>query len=104
MRTWLRYRTRPEQNSRELGEDLTAVWSRGAAGCAPTHVQVVVRILGPLSVTATVCSKCADSDPSWVTTVHLSSSVRIAEPPILIIGSIAIVMPGARRGPRFGLP
>src|SRR5882762_3161443 len=54
---------------------------------------------GPLSVIATVCSKCADSEPSCVTTVHLSSSVRIAEPPMLIIGSIAIVKP--KRGPRL---
>ena len=37
-----------------------------------------VRILGPSFVIATVCSKCAASDPSAVTTVHLSPSVRVA--------------------------
>ena len=55
-------------------------------------------------VTATVCSKWAESEPSSVTTVHLSSSVRISAPPTFTIGSIAIVIPETSRGPRFGLP
>src|SRR5204862_7168221 len=65
-----------------------------------------VRILGgpPFSTTATVCSKCAEGDPSSVTTVHLSSTVRISGPPTFTIGSIAIVIPGTSLGPRLGLP
>jgi len=53
---------------------------------------------------ATVCSKWADSDPSSVTTVHLSSRVRMSAPPTFTIGSMASVIPGMSRGPRFGLP
>jgi len=44
-------------------------------------------------VIATVCSKCAESDPSAVTTVHLSGSVRVVGSPMVIMGSIAMVMP-----------
>src|SRR2546425_158854 len=58
----------------------------------------------PLSRMATVCSKWADRDPSSVTTVHLSSSVRMAAPPAFTMGSMASVMPGTSRGPRFGFP
>src|SRR5690348_8965445 len=66
----------------------------------------VVRILGgvPSGPTATVCSKCADNDPSSVTTVHLSGSVRMSAPPAFTMGSIAIVMPATNRGPRLGFP
>jgi glutamate formiminotransferase/formiminotetrahydrofolate cyclodeaminase len=65
---------------------------------------VRMRAGAPFSPTATVCSKWADSDPSSVTTVHLSSSVRISGPPTLTIGSMARVMPGISRAPRFGFP
>src|SRR4051794_36645941 len=34
-----------------------------------------VKTLGPESVIATVCSKCAEREPSTVTIVHLSESV-----------------------------
>ena len=49
---------------------------------------------------ATVCSKWAARLPSAVTTVHLSSRVRVAGLPAVIIGSIASVIPSSRRGPR----
>ena len=71
-------------------------------GCAET--QAAVRILGPLTVMATVCSKCADRLPSAVTTVHLSPRVLVAGLPTVIIGSIASVIPSSSRGPRLGLP
>jgi glutamate formiminotransferase/formiminotetrahydrofolate cyclodeaminase len=58
----------------------------------------------PFSRMATVCSKCAESDPSSVTTVHLSSRVRMSAPPMFTMGSMASVIPGMSRGPRFGLP
>ena len=45
------------------------------------RVAPTVRISGPLSVTATVCSKCADRAPSAVTTVQPSSRSRVAGPP-----------------------
>lgn len=38
----------------------------------------LVRMRGPSRVTATVCSKCAESLPSAVTTVHLSARVRVS--------------------------
>src|SRR5262249_43945973 len=53
-----------------------------------------VRIRGPSSVTATVCSKCAESDPSSVEIDHSSSWRYTSGPPALIIGSIASVIPG----------
>src|ERR1051325_5471614 len=49
---------------------------------------------------ATVCSKWAESEPSSVTTVHLSSRVRMSAPPRFTIGSMAMVIPGTRRGAR----
>ena len=63
-----------------------------------------VKIRGPFAVIATVCSKCADRLPSAVTTVHLSGSVRVAGSPMVIIGSMAMVIPSRSRGPRFGMP
>ena len=55
-------------------------------------------------MTATVCSKCADSDPSSVTIDHRSSRRTTSGPWAVIIGSIASVMPSASRGPRPGSP
>jgi hypothetical protein len=58
-----------------------------------------VRISGSSLVTRTVCSKCAEGIPSAVRTVHPSSSNLTSEVPILIIGSIASVMPAFNFGP-----
>src|SRR5918995_5011570 len=55
---------------------------------------------GPSAVTATVCSKCADNDPSAVVTVHSSSWSSVSGPPRLIIGSMASTSPGTSFGPR----
>jgi len=63
-----------------------------------------VNTRGPSSVMATVCSKCADNDPSTVTIVHLSLSVFVAGPPTFTIGSIASVRPDTSFSRRFGLP
>src|SRR5215510_5717446 len=63
-----------------------------------------VNISGAPSVTSTVCSKWAEGRPSAVTTVHLSSSTRTFAWPMLIIGSIARVMPCRRTGPVPRLP
>jgi len=62
-----------------------------------------VSTLGLFSVTATVCSKCADFIPSTVTTVHRSGIVLISGSPTFTIGSIAIVKPSPSLIPRFGL-
>src|SRR5690606_8126105 len=59
---------------------------------------------GPFFVTATVCSKCADRLPSRVTAVQPSDSIFTPGLPTFTIGSIASVMPSARRGPRPGSP
>ena len=64
----------------------------------------VVRTSGPLSVTATVCSKCADSEPSFVEIDQRSSAIQTSGPPALIIGSIASVIPSESSGPRPGWP
>src|SRR4029453_6748195 len=53
----------------------------------------------PSSVTRIVCSKCAASEPSAVTAVHSSSSMRTSGRPAVTIGSTANTMPGSRRGP-----
>src|ERR1700730_14373490 len=55
----------------------------------PRHV----RISGPSLVIRTVCSKWADRVPSAVRAVQPSSSSRTSALPMLIIGSIASVMP-----------
>src|SRR6266571_3478993 len=62
------------------------------------------RISGPFRPTATVCSKCALSDPSLVTTVQPSGRVTTSGPPAFTIGSIASTCPTMRRGPRSGGP
>src|ERR1044072_4235120 len=58
-----------------------------------------VRISGSSFVIKTVCSKCADGIPSAVRTVHPSSSNLTSEVPMLIIGSIASVIPAFNFGP-----
>src|SRR5436190_778158 len=66
----------------------------------PRHV----RISGSFSVIKPVCSKWADGIPSAVQAVQPSSSNLTAAVPKLIIGSIASVIPGLRRGPLPRLP
>src|SRR5215207_1852167 len=55
-----------------------------------------VRIRGPSSVTATVCSQCAAREPSAVTTVHSSSSTTVFVVPRVSMGSMASTEPAAR--------
>src|SRR4029079_4781640 len=62
-------------------------------GHAFTPSRTVVRMRGPSSVIATVCSKWAESDPSPVEIDHSSSWTTTSGPPALIIGSIANVIP-----------
>src|SRR5713226_4189811 len=57
-----------------------------------------VRIHGPLAVTATVCSKCAEGLPSAVSATH-SSRMRTSGLPAFTIGSTAITMPSCSRAP-----
>src|ERR1700680_3222414 len=63
-----------------------------------------VKPRGPLDVTATVCSKCAEFVPSVVTAVQSSSSTFTSGPPTFTIGSIANTMPSCKRRPRPGSP
>src|SRR5277367_3747923 len=58
-----------------------------------------VKIHGPFFVTATVCSKCAESLPSVVTAVQSSASTRTPGPPVFTIGSIARTIPSCSFGP-----
>jgi hypothetical protein len=58
----------------------------------------------PSAVTATVCSKCAERLPSFVTAVHPSLNTFTPGWPTFTIGSIARTMPSASRGPRPGEP
>src|SRR5918994_4452708 len=71
---------------------------------APTGRPAAVRMRGPSSVTATVCSKWAESDPSTVEIDHWSSCTTTSAEPDVIIGSTANVIPGASSGPRPGEP
>src|SRR5436189_1400359 len=66
----------------------------------PRHV----RISGSSFVIKTVCSKCAEGIPSAVRTVQPSSSNRTSDAPMLIIGSIASVIPAFNFGPLPRLP
>src|SRR5579872_570743 len=80
-------------------------------GCSNLHNLVLVpqpalhhgrvKTHGPLSVTATQCSKCAEYDPSFVTAVHLSGFTFISGRPRFTIGSIARTMPSRKRGFSF---
>src|SRR5580658_11020900 len=58
----------------------------------------LVSTQGPLAVTATVCSKCAEYFPSSVTAVHLSALTRLPGLPAFTIGSMASTIPSFRRG------
>ena len=58
-----------------------------------------VKIQGPFAVTATVCSKCAESLPSVVTAVQSSASIFTPGPPRFTIGSIARTILPANAGP-----
>src|SRR5688500_1320804 len=92
--------------------DVCSWRTHGSMECAPIDpigqgaqgTAVAVNTRGPASVTATVCSKCADREPSCVTIVHLSCSVRVADFPTFTIGSMAIVRPDSNFGPLFGVP
>src|SRR5438067_9321833 len=66
----------------------------------PRHV----RISGSSLVIKTVCSKWAEGIPSAVRTVQPSLIRRTSAAPMLIIGSIASVMPALSRGPLPRLP
>src|SRR5580704_4837327 len=58
-----------------------------------------VRISGSSLVIKTVCSKCAEGIPSVVRTVQPSSSSLTAAAPMLIIVSIAGVLPAFHSAP-----
>src|SRR6266567_7747900 len=101
--------------ARDMGEHATATRNvdpehgvRQQLGHGALYLNCVfarhVRISGSSFVTKTVCSKCADGRPSAVHTVQPSSSNRTSEVPILIIGSIARVMPAFNFGPLPRLP
>src|SRR5216683_4036997 len=62
-----------------------------------------VRIHGPLAVTATVCSKCAEGLPSAVSATH-SSRMRTSGLPAFTIGSTAMTIPSCNRAPRPSSP
>ena len=63
-----------------------------------------VNISHASSFTPTVCSNCALSLPSAVTTVHPSPSVRVRAVPSDAIGSIVKNIPGRSGVPRPGRP
>src|SRR5438132_12617772 len=63
-----------------------------------------VRISGSSFVIRTVCSKCAEGIASAVRTVQPSSSNLTSEVPMLIIGSMASVIPALSFGPLPRLP
>src|SRR5436309_16031519 len=63
-----------------------------------------VRISGSSFVIRTVCSKCAEGIPSAVRTVQPSSSNLTSDVPMLIIGSMASVIPAFNFGPLPRLP
>src|ERR671936_3009810 len=96
------YKTAPGKR----GERVSSAHRKRPA--APRHrskgTALAVRIRGPASVTATVCSKWAASEPSRVEIVHPSSWTWTSGRPAVIIGSIASVMPSLSTGPRPGRP
>src|SRR3954469_21382804 len=79
---------------------------RASYGSKPAFAGVLawVRIRAGPSWTATVCSKCADVEPSIVEIDHSSSWRYTSGPPAVIIGSIASVMPVCSNGPLPGSP
>src|SRR5215472_1266876 len=90
-------RTAPQNSLRS--KDLSCIHQTG-----PLASLGRVKTQGPLFVTATVCSKCAESLPSSVTAVQSSSKMRTAGPPEFTIGSIARTSPCCKRGPTPGEP
>ena len=72
----------PRERGKEKGDTTrraaTAVTRAVVVSSPLSPVYAAVRMRGPSSVIATVCSKCADRLPSAVTTVHRSDSVRVA--------------------------
>src|SRR5262249_37540071 len=77
--------------------------TRGARA-APCDSVAADRMSAPSVPTATVCSKCALSEPSFVTTVQPSSFLTTSGPPTSPIGSIASTWPAISLGPRSGGP
>ena len=51
-----------------------------------------------------MCSHCADSEWSFVTTVQPSASMRVSRLPALSIGSIVKIIPGRSGTPVPGRP
>src|SRR5436190_12138374 len=75
----------------------------GDQGC-PGVDEGLVRTQGPSSVTAIVCSKCADIERSLVTAVHLSSRTSTSGDPAFTMGSTAMTRPALRRLPEPDTP
>src|SRR5260370_31963762 len=64
----------------------------------------LVRTRGPAGVTATVCSKWADSLPSARATAPPSARVLVRQPPALTIGSVGTTTPASGGGARPARP
>src|SRR3954447_279430 len=83
-------------------------WSREQVDNGPLYLNCVfarrVRISGSCFVIRTVCSKCAYGRLSAVPTVLPPPSTRTSDVPMLIIGSIATVIPAFNLGPLPRLP
>ena len=90
----------PHEVARQLGDHRPF----GLVHTAATAWSRSVRIRTPVSVTTTVCSKCADRLPSFVTAVHPSPSTFTDAFPAFTMGSMASTMPSARRAPRPAIP
>src|SRR5690606_22260847 len=67
--------------------------------CDRLSAHCSVRIKGPSSVMATVCSYWADRLPSTVRAVQPSSSILTRSSPVFNIGSMVITIPGFRGTP-----
>src|ERR1022692_2891135 len=85
-------------------ENLVARVQEAAAAAGSAASALRVRTSYPASVTRTVCSHCADSDWSLVTTVQPSGSSLTSRRPALIMGSMVKVMPAVSSRPVPGLP
>jgi len=83
------------------GSDFAAQVTRHGGGWVPADL---VSTSKPASVTATVCSHCAERLWSLVTMVQPSASSRIPALPALIIGSMVKVMPGSSSRPAPARP
>ena len=87
-----------------LIENLAAGVQEAAAAAGMPTLAPRVSTSKPSSVTKIVCSHCADSDWSLVTTVQPSGSSRTSRRPALIIGSMVKVIPALSSRPVPGLP